>query len=516
MRHKGWQKSENNFLRKTGKNINPKLWLLLMVICATTKAFGQPQHLIYGQDFQPKKNGGFEKVSLAANYYPGRNDQNYPLIVIIHGGHFLKPGDNELSWGSYEDSCVIYLAEELQKVGLHVVVPQLRSGLENQLSAKEAYIRAWYRASQDIHTLVRYINSPAGKINLKGVDSTEIVLWGFESGGLVAAACANATRNQEWLSNELLKPDSSGPIIDFKALGNPLGTTHGISGADTTHIAQHIAFPSHVAMWVAAGGAILNSSWIRFISPVSLLFHTPVDPIIPFGTGKIIMPKGYVTITEVLGSKKIQEAYKALAKYDLWERANFSDQTTLIAKKRNGGQEGLFIFSPEFSTDHTPWNWADSSTWIAIPHPTCAPLSPPICSYYLNALFNNPDMSGVKGRAYIDTMLSYFKPRIDVLFGTTTSVETDAKHDPPLALKVYPNPVYYDQLWIEIPESTYLGINNLNVLLYDQLGRAVLNEKIKRTPILSLQIPKELNSGIYYIHLSNGFQQLTKRIFINH
>lgn len=481
------------------------LWVLGSVTLS-----GQPKQINFARNFQPAANGKFEKVLLSADYYTGRTDLTTPIVILIHGGHFLAPGENELPWGDVKDSCITYLARELQEVGLHVLVPTLRTGLESWLTPKEAYIRALYRASQDIHTLIRYINSRPKDLFNQSIDTTKIILWGFESGGLVAAACSNATRNQEWTVPELYKPDGSGPVINFDELGNPFGTTVGKKAKDTLHVPLYLNWSGHAAMWVGVGGAILSNTWVRFTSPINLLFHVPTDATIPFGSGKIIMPKGYEVISDAQGSKRINELYQGLTKYDLWDRARLADPISLMAKERNGGREGLFIFNTRSSTDHTPWNWADSATWIKVPHPTCAPLMPPICSYYLNALFSNPDMSGLKGRKYVDTMLSFFKPRIDVLFGTKTSVKPKLERATS-AFTIFPNPVQ-EIIYIQ---SHQVGVTDyINLTLADKSGRLVSEEKRTWNKVMTLSIADHLPAGIYFLTITKGNFIETHRIMV--
>lgn len=481
---------------------------VLLFLLPVLYGFSQPRHIIYAQNFQPGPNGSFEKISLGFDFFSGRTDRLMPLVIIVHGGHFLEPQINELAWGNTQDSCVVYLAQQLSRMGLPVLVTQTRTGLESDRSLKESYVRAVYRASQDIHTLIRFIHTSPSELRHQGIDSSKIILWGFESGGIVAAACANATRNVEWLAPELMKADSSGPIINFNEMGNPFGTSLGLKGKDTIHIPLYSG-PSTVSMWVAAGGGILSSTWVRFTSPVNLLFHVPNDPIIPFRQGKIILPKGYGQVTEVYGSKKIHEFYENLTKYDLWVRAKLIDPYSLVAQQRNEGQEGLFIFNTRSVSDHTPWNWADSAYWINIPHPTCEPIPPPICSYYLNALFNNPDMSGQKGRTYIDTMLAYFKPRLDILFGTKTTIFAPflASH----RFKIFPNPVR-NTIYVEGLESR--ENNTIHWALYSLTGIKITEDTFSHKDKMVINLSSQVQSGLYFIKLQYGHHMETHKIMI--
>lgn len=483
------------------------IWIFLIVV-NLTNGFSQSSHIIYGQNFQPGTNGKFIKINLGFDFYPGRTDRLMPPVIIIHGGHFLEPETNELTWGDAKDSCIVYLAQQLNAIGLPVLVPTFRTGLETDKPLKESYVRAVYRGSQDIHALIRFIKTSPKELRQQSIDSSNIILWGFESGGIVAAACANATRNLEWLAPELVKADSSGPIIDTRELGNPLGTSFGLKGKDTLNTPLYSG-TSEVSIWVAVGGGILSASWVRFTSPINLLFHVPTDPIIPFRLGKIVLPKGYDQVTEVYGSKKTNEFYQSLVKYDLWDRANFNDPISQLARQRNDGHEGLFIFNTRTAVDHTPWNWADSAFWIKIQHPTCEPIPPPVCSYYLNALFTNPDMSGQKGRAYIDTMLTFFKPRLDLLFGTRTGIIRPVQNKQ--VFKIFPNPSR-NTIYLEGSENA--EFNTIQWTIYNYNGVKMTESTFVNADKMAIDLSPQLSNGMYFIRLKYGHHTETHKLII--
>ena len=118
-------------------------------------------------------------------YFPN-NDidtiKKRPFILLIHGGGF---------YGGARDN-FIYHSNEFAKRGFVVATMSYRLGF-NQNDSGDLQ-KAVYRAQQDAHTALRYINSQAEKLN---IDKSWIFIGG-SSAGAITSLFASYASQAEW------------------------------------------------------------------------------------------------------------------------------------------------------------------------------------------------------------------------------------------------------------------------------------------------------------------------------
>jgi hypothetical protein len=155
-----------------------------------------------------------------------------------------------------------------------------------------------------------------------------------------------------------------------------------------------------------------------------------------------------------------------------------NDPITQIAEGLNDGYKGLYPFET-VGVQNAPWQWWD------------------VCPYNVQGLQTNPDMSEVKGQAYIDTIMAYMAPRMAISNGFLNSGvgvdELDAN-----SFEVYPNPAN------NILNISYEGTGLIKqVSMMDVSGRT-----ISQTSLIRGQLDvSELPPGLYLLRfeLENGF-----------
>ena len=123
----------------------------------------------------------------------------------------------------------------------------------------------------------------------------------------------------------------------------------------------------------------------------------------------------------VSGSKDVQRISNALGNNDVYVSATITDLVTQVADDLNDGHKGLYPFET-VGVQNAPWQWWD------------------VCPYNVQGLQTNPDMSELKGQAYIDTIMAYMAPRMAISNGFWDS-GVGIEENEGVGLQIYPNPV---------------------------------------------------------------------------
>jgi hypothetical protein len=181
------------------------------------------------------------------------------------------------------------------------------------------------------------------------------------------------------------------------------------------------------------GGALADISWLEAGEVPMVSFHCENDPNAPIDTGDVVEPVNGDFVIEVMGSRTAQFYANQYLNNDGFALAGITDVFTTAANINNGGLEGLYIFkTPAPSTtpnaygspyeeEGAPWDWWDSATYEAEAQAVNGPA--PAGYFAADAILGNPNMSDVKGNAYLDTVHGYLNPRmfavLDLVNNTT-------------------------------------------------------------------------------------------------
>jgi hypothetical protein len=114
---------------------------------------------------------------------------------------------------------------------------------------------------------------------------------------------------------------------------------------------------------------------------------------------------------------------------------------------------------------------------------------------HMNSLRSNADMSPMKGRTYIDTIMGYMCPRVALINGDIELSLLNTKEIlPSNAASVYPNPATNE---VTVSVDTRYTVKAINVI--DITGRVVLTANASNTATLDLN---GLQSGYYFVNVS--------------
>jgi len=97
------------------------------------------------------------------------------------------------------------------------------------------------------------------------------------------------------------------------------------------------------------------------------------------------------------------------------------------------------------------------------------------------------------------------------MFGTIT-VKDNPRVDPaePLDFKIYPNPVQ-DRIFFQ----NHAKNNDLDVTIFDVLGKVVKQERLTRATIINGVEVSSLKRGIYLVQVDNGNSTFTQKLIKN-
>jgi len=191
---------------------------------------------------------------------------------------------------------------------------------------------------------------------------------------------------------------------------------------------------------------------------------------------------GCCAIVEVQGAGLVIPKANELGNNDVMKSAWYNDGYTDAANANNGGNEGLFpMYRPSYPnpqdptspiTEGAPWDWWDATIWSQFAHPSCpAGVPTNLCNFHTINSINNPDMSAMKARTYIDTIIGYFAPRAcAVLDLPCSTVGTEPIVRDNVQLVVSPNPANE-----YVRFTSEAGKEILSIELYDLNGRLVQN-----------------------------------------
>ena len=472
---------------------------------------------------------------------------NRPVIIISHTGSFLPPVANGQATGSVKDSSIVEQCTRWAKKGYVAVAMGNRKGWNptstDQNVRTSTLLQAAYRGIQDAKAMVRFLRMTedvAG--NPYGIDPDKIVLGGQGTGGYISLGYATLSNAAVELNLpkfiDFSNPSAPAPYVVpyffgnidgtdltfaplYDTLGNlmPIIDTAGnmlgfqVDSTMPLNIPNWSQYSNEINMAFNLGGALADISWLESGDVPIVSFHCQKDENAPLDTGDVIEPVNGNFVVEVMGSRTVQHYSNEYGNNDVFVQAGFTDVFTTAANINNSGYEGLNVFkTPTPSNSPTPcgmpeeegapWDWWDNVTYDAmfatfngVPAGTGACLS----------LLGNPDMSAVKGRAYIDTIQGYLNPRIYIALGLGSGTNginevIDA------STEIYPNPANNSLNIV----SYAAGINS--VIIYSLNGQEVM-----RTNVDANQIKintSNLADGLYIVDIKSNNTSVKRKLII--
>lgn len=375
---------------------------------------------------------GQEQDLLMDVYLPaGDVEQERPVVIYLHGGFFLPPYVNNRPDGSRQDSSVVEICRRLAARGYVAVAATYRVGwlptADMAIVQRTTFVQAAYRGIQDVRSCIRFLRKSVDQGgNPYGIDLEKIVVWGEEAGGMIAFGAAFLDQYSELLTSEFIHPETLEPIILESILGDPYGLTPA-----QFSLVNHEGYSSDFKLAVSMGGGLLSLDWIDGAScpgdfPQVMAFHVLTDPFFPYSrytyvepshhfpfTGYIYGPRLVVGSADSLvingGIDQVLTLDSELDQYVDSLKQIEINWTGFLIPTTVGVDHVYPFFTPGNSLQHAPWNWwslSDLETAILELN-----LGISAENLHNSALLLNPDMSPEKGRAYIDTIMTYFTPR---------------------------------------------------------------------------------------------------------
>jgi Secretion system C-terminal sorting domain/Carboxylesterase family len=473
------------------------------------------------------------KKSLKFDVYTPDGDANTkrPVVIYLHTGNFLPQTATMSPSGTLSDSTAVDICMRLAKLGYVAISADYRIGW-NPLAATQEdrtnlLINAAYRGLQDVKTCVRYVKANS---TVLGIDSTKIAVWGQGTGGYIAMAAASLDNylkivTTKYPQGKFIKADGVTPMViqqlppnhpqlpnfvinadpEGKLLGKiPPGVVGPPPAGDTLNNPNHVANTSNFQFCVNVGGALGDASWLDKNTPPMISFQAPYDPFAPYKSAVLNVPTSatsFLPVVEVQGAYSTQQYIDDSTKVnDIFDKIApaFDPYKALLLARIGKPIRGLFPVLGDTITDSSPWDFWSKDTLVN--------------KYGPNGLANNPKMSAVKARSYIDSMMVFFAPRACLALklpcaSVVTSAE-DLIQDASVKLNVYPNPTTGD---INFESDTYNPIKNIE--LFDIAGKSV--RLVKNINLSNIKLTRNgLSKGVYIAKVQFAGGILSKKIMI--
>lgn len=453
-----------------------------------------------------------------------------PVFIYVHTGNALPPPMNGSPLGTRKDSSAVEICNQMARRGYVAVSMSYRAGWNPLGSTLEirrgTLLNAIYRAIHDVKQCVRNLKADAAGPNTYAIDPDKIILYGEGTGGYITLAAATLDRPAELFIDKFL-PDPFDPgtsYVDTTLVGN----IEGFGGQLALY--RPNGFDSHINFCVNAGGALADTSWLAPGDVPMISFQTVFDPFAPFGNGIVIVPTTGEQVVDVNGSNVFMEyvnAYGNNSSFATLPNPNgdpYTDRARSLygtdqvhgtnTVHINSNNEGLFpLVTPDWPAiipgtleEAGPWQWWDPNGALA--QTVISPGPPPITAGQASQA-SNPNFSGNKGRAYIDTIMGYMNPRLVCALNLGPCGLVAIGENNPIAEGVVlaPNPMH-DQVRVS---SSNAAIRMAEV--YDVNGRRVHVQNVDNTAF-TLQ-RNGLKAGAYFITLTFDQGTVTRKLMLD-
>ena len=134
---------------------------------------------------------------------------------------------------------------------------------------------------------------------------------------------------------------------------------------------------------------------------------------------------------------------------------------------------------------------------------------PPPITAHIASLASNPDMSPTKARAYIDTIMGYLNPRINLALDLgSTCIVTGVQEASSLeaAVEVFPNPAQRD---FTIASS---AATIRRYAIYDVDSRLVRTNTVNSDRVTIAR--EQLKAGVYFVELTFDDGVVTRKLIL--
>lgn len=446
-----------------------------------------------------------------------------PVVLYLHTGNALPPPLNGSPNGTRKDSTAVEMCKQFARRGYVAISMSYRLGW-NPLAPTEQQRRgqllnAIYRAIHDVRHCVRGLKASA----LQGENPYEIcpdriIVLGEGTGGYISLANATLDEPSElYIEKFLPNPfDPTTSYVDSLQVGN----LQGFGG--NLNLYRPNGFNAETHFTVNLGGALADTSWLSPGDQPMVAFHTAFDPFAPFTEGIVIVPTTGGPVVPVQGSNLFMELVNQYGNNDGFASIPDGDPFTDRARSLYGTSvthgsttvninddvEGLFpvirpFWPSPLSEEASPWQWWDPTSPIAQTE-----VAPGITAH-MASLSSNFDMSPAKGRAYIDTIMGYLNPRINLALdlGSTclvTGVEGPASLE--AAVEVFPNPAQRD---FTITSST---ATIRRYAIFDVDSRLVRSSTVNSDRITITR--EQLKAGVYFVELTFDDGVVTRKLIL--
>jgi hypothetical protein len=446
-----------------------------------------------------------------------------PVVLYLHTGNALPPPINGSPNGTRKDSTAVQMCRQFARRGYVAVSMSYRLGW-NPLAATEQQRRgqllnAIYRAIHDVRHCVRGLKQGA----LQGTNPYEIcpdkiIVLGEGTGGYISLANATLDEPAE-LYIEKFRPNPFDPTVSYVD-SVQVGNIQGFGG--NLNLYRPNGFNAETHFTVNLGGALADTSWLSPGDQPMVAFHTAFDPFAPFTEGIVIVPTTGGPVVPVQGSNLFMELVNQYGNNDGFASIPDGDPFTNRARSLYGTSvthgsttvninddvEGLFpvirpFWPAPLSEEASPWQWWDPNSPIALTE-----VAPGITAH-MASLSSNPDMSPVKGRAYIDTIMGYLNPRINLALELgsgciVTGVESPATLE--AAVDVFPNPAQRD---FTITSNT---ATIRRYTIYDVDSRLVRTSTVNSDRVTIAR--EQLKAGVYFVELTFDEGVVTRKLIL--
>jgi hypothetical protein len=442
-----------------------------------------------------------------------------PVVLYLHTGNALPPPINGSPNGTRKDSSAVEICKRMARRGYVAVSMSYRLGW-NPLAATEQerrgqLLNAIYRALHDVRQCTRKLKADAATYR---IDPDKIVVLGEGTGGYISLANATLDEGAE-LFIPKFRPDPFNPNVSYVDT-TLVGNLDGFNGQLTLYRPNGQNHDTQFC--VNLGGALADTSWLAPGDAPMVAFHTVFDPFAPFTEGIVIVPTTGGPVVPVQGSNLFMELVNEYGNNSSFEnlpsnnpftnraRALYGSTQThgTVSVQINTDVEGLFpLVRPQWPApaqeEASPWQWWDPNSAIAQTE-----VAPGITAH-VASLASNPDMSPIKGRTYIDTIMGYVNPRIvcALQLGPCSLVGLDENDALAAGVEVYPNPAS-DRFTVS---SEAALIERLEI--YDINGRLVRSTNVNAWQAVVER--QGLIAGAYHVTLRFADGTVTRKLMLD-
>ncbi|MBS1569460.1 MAG: T9SS type A sorting domain-containing protein [Bacteroidetes bacterium] len=514
----------------TSQFTNPALYGPEVVQLQTLVSTNQP---IPPAFFDPQDASTVVKVvNLRMDVYQPEQDLDSetarPVFIFVHTGNALPPPLNGSPTGLKTDSSAVEICKQMARRGYVAISMDYRLGWNPLGSTVEirrgTLLNAIYRAIHDVKQCIRNIKADAAGANTYAVDPSKITVYGEGTGGYIALAAATLDHPQE-LFIEKFRPDPFDPSVSYVDT-TLVGNIEGFNGQLALY--RPNGFDSHFNFCVNAGGALADTSWLAPGDVPMVALQTIFDPFAPYGNGTVIVPTTGEQVVDVQGSNVFMELVNQYGNNSSFATLVGNDPFTTRARSLyntdqvhgtntvhiNTNLEGTFpLVTPNWPAqipgtfeEAGPWQWWDPNGALA--QTVVSPGPPPITAGQASQA-SNPNFSGTKGRAYIDTIMGYMNPRIVCALGLGPCGLMGLSDSNPIAAGVAmaPNPAHDLVHFTSAKEIIRM------VEVYDVNGRRVRAENVDNTNFILHR--NGLKPGAYFVTLTFDQGTVTRKLMLD-